>query len=47
MIIGKGVPFLLQAGLRMGTAQLAGKKEHLFSKNEIFKKVYLIEIYIK
>ena len=32
MIIAKGVPFLLQAGSKIGTAQLASKKEHLFQK---------------
>ena len=39
MIVGKDVPFLLQAGWRMGTAQLAGKKRTPFSKNKIFKNV--------
>ena len=32
MIILKGVPFLLPDGQRIGTAQLAGNKEHLFQK---------------
>ena len=41
MIIGKGVPFLFQAGLRMGTAQLAGKKRTPFSKNKISKSSFL------
>ena len=38
MIIGKGVPFPLLAGKRMGTAQLAGKKEHLFPKKNFSKR---------
>ena len=45
MIIGKGVPFLLQAGLRMGTAQFASKKEHFFVKKKIFKKLHFFKIY--
>ena len=32
MIIVKGIPFLLPAGKSIGTAQLAGKKEHIFQK---------------
>ena len=39
MIIKKCVPFPLQAGLRIGRAQLAGKNEQLFQKFRIFKKV--------
>ena len=43
MIILKGVPFLLPAGKRIGTAQLAGKKRTPFSKNKIFKCDYFFD----
>ena len=42
MIILKGIPFLLPAGKRIGTAQLAGKKEHLFQRNRIVKSDYFL-----
>ena len=38
MIIGKGVPLLLPAGLRMGTAQLSGKKNIFFKKYFFLKR---------
>ena len=40
MIILIGAPFLLPAGKRIGTAELAGKNEHFFSKNKLFKYDY-------
>ena len=45
MIVLKGVPFLLRAGKRVGTAQLAGKKRTPFSKNKIFKGDYFFDFY--
>ena len=45
MIILVGVPFLLLAGKRIGTAQLAGKKRTPFSKNNIFKGDYLFDFH--
>ena len=39
MIIQKGVPFLLPVGKQIGTAHLAGKKEHLFQKIKFSKVI--------
>ena len=46
MIIVRGAPFLLPAGKRIGTAQLAGKKKHLFSKTK-FSNVFISLISIQ
>ena len=45
MIILKVVPFLLPAGKRIGTAQLAGKKRTPFSKNKIFRGDYFFDFH--
>ena len=45
MIILKGVPFLLPAGKRIGTGQLAGKKRTPFLKNKIFKGDYFFDFH--
>ena len=45
MINLKGVPFLLPAGKRIGTAQLAGKKRTPFSKNRIYKGDYFFDFH--
>ena len=44
MIIVKGVPFLLPADKRIGTAQLAGKKRTLFFQKKKFKRVHFFDI---
>ena len=44
MVIVRSVLFLLPAGKKIGTAQLAGKKEHL-KKNEIFKLVHFYDFH--
>ena len=41
----KGVPFLILAGKRIGTAQLAGKKRTPFSKIKIFKRVHFFDFH--
>ena len=45
MVILKGVPFLLPAGKRIGTAQLAEKKITPFSTNKIFKGDYFFDFH--
>ena len=45
MFILKGVLFLLPAGKRIGTAQLAGKKRTPFLKKKMFKGDYFFDFH--
>ena len=45
MFIAKGVSFLLSAGKRIETVQLAGIKIAYFPKDEILKRFHFFDIY--